>query len=283
MTKSGAPGRSHDGDPAASRAELWEIATGQEPIAATAIHDGHELRVDVAELMALSDLERLREEDPFTGAWARIASTRLIPRRSRFEIDLNRPRHRAVYRSPADAWGLRVWRELPPDSLIERSLWEYDAFYAEAFRIFSELERRHGRFVVLDLHAYNHRRAGPNAPADDPRKNPDVNLGTAKLDRQRWGPLIDRFIRDLRGADPFGRELDVRENLRFRGGHLAGWIQRHFPASGCCLAIEIKKFFMNEWTGQPNPAEIQVVTRTLQATLPGLLESLNLDPRGDVG
>ena len=30
--------------------------------------------------------------------------------RSRFEADLNRPRDRAVYLTPADAWGHQVWR-----------------------------------------------------------------------------------------------------------------------------------------------------------------------------
>ncbi len=86
--------------------EWLEVAEGQEPIVATAIHDGHELRPDVANLVALSDSDRLREEDPFTGIWTTIVGSRMVCSRSRFEVDLNRPRATAVYKKPEDAWGL---------------------------------------------------------------------------------------------------------------------------------------------------------------------------------
>jgi N-formylglutamate deformylase len=36
------------------------------PIVGTAIHAGHELRPEVAGCIALSDSQRLREEDPYT-------------------------------------------------------------------------------------------------------------------------------------------------------------------------------------------------------------------------
>ena len=49
-----------------------------------------------------------------------------------------------------------------------------------------------------------------------------------------------------------GRELDVRENVKFRGGYLSWWIHEHYPEQGLALAIEVKKFFMDEWTGAPN-------------------------------
>ena len=45
--------------------KIWQINYGDSPLVATAIHDGHALRPDVAGIMALSDSERLREEDPF--------------------------------------------------------------------------------------------------------------------------------------------------------------------------------------------------------------------------
>ena len=83
-------------------------------------------------------LHRLREEDPFTGGWTAIAPTRIIGRRSRFEVDLNRPRGRAVYRRPEDAWGLDVWTTEPPDDLVDRSLAQYDAFYTRAMALLAE-------------------------------------------------------------------------------------------------------------------------------------------------
>ena len=255
-------------------ADFVEVTEGQEPIVATAIHDGHDLRPEVQALMALEEPDRLREEDPYTGIWTSVVTTQLVALRSRFEVDLNRPREGAIYRTPEDAWGLHIWREPLPDAVIERSLELYDAFYAELARILDELERRYGRFVVLDLHTYNHRRGGPDAPPEDPQANPEVNIGTGSLDRERWGHLVDRFMRDLREHEFLGRHLDVRENVRFQGGYLSRWIHERYPESGCCLAIEFKKSFMDEWTGKLSPEEYEAIPQALEATRPGLLESL---------
>jgi len=252
----------------------WTISRGDGPIIATAIHAGHSLRPDVSALTALTDEQRLREEDPFTGIWTSVVSTQMVGLHSRFEVDLNRPREGAIYRTPEEAWGLQVWHEELPADVIERSLEEYDAFYAEAERICSELERRYGRFVVLDLHTYNHRRGGPDAPPEDPKANPEVNVGTGSLDRERWGGLVDRFMGDLREHEFLGRHLDVRENVRFQGGYLSQWVHERYPESGCCLAIEFKKFFMDEWTGKLSPEDYEAIPQALEATLPGLLESL---------
>ena len=87
---------------------VFECHEGDGPLVAAPVHDGHALHDEVAAIMALSDLGRLREEDPFTGGWTAIAPTRIIGRRSRFEVDLNRPRDKAFYRRPEDAWGLDV-------------------------------------------------------------------------------------------------------------------------------------------------------------------------------
>jgi hypothetical protein len=256
------------------QAKFAEIAKGQEPLAAMAIHNGHDLRDEVAQITGLSDDERLREEDPYTGIWTSVVTTQLVANRSRFEVDLNRPRERAVYRTPEDAWGLEVWKCEPSAELLERSLAEYDAFYAEAHRIFSEMERRFGHFVVLDLHSYNHRRQGAGEPPDDPAQNPEVNVGTGTLDRNRWAQLVDRFIGDLTAFEFLGRHLDVRENVKFRGGRFSAWIHENFPNSGCCLAVEFKKFFMDEWTGEIAAEEFEAIPRSLEATLPGLLDFL---------
>jgi len=151
---------------------------------------------------------------------------------------------------------------------------EYDAFYAELERILSEVRRRHPLFVVYDLHSYNHRRDGADAPAADPEANPEVNVGTGTLDRERWAPVVDRFIHDLSAFDYLGRQLDVRENVKFRGGHLSNWIHATFPDSACVLAIEFKKFFMDEWTGQLNEKAHSAIGRGLQQTVSGVLEGL---------
>ncbi len=216
----------------------WTLTEGDGPLLALAIHAGHDLRPELEPLVALSDAGRLREEAPFTDRVAALAPTRLVVHRSRFEVDLNRSRDQAVYLRPEDAWGLAVWRDPLPEAVRRRSLDLYDRFYA-AFRAL--LERKlavHPALLVLDLHSSNHRRAGPGAPPDDPGANPEVNLGTGSLDRGRFGPVADAFLAALGTEQREGRPLDVRENVRFRGGHLGRWAHEAFPWNArfprCC-------------------------------------------------
>ena len=254
--------------------QIWRMQVGSGALIATAIHDGHDVRDDVARHLALSDVERLREEDPFTGEWTGVAPTRVISTRSRFEVDLNRPRETAVYRTPEDAWGLTVWKDSPPQDIFSRSLAEYDAFYDGMRKLFEEMSREHGRFVVYDLHSYNHRRQGPEGPVADPEGNPQVNIGTGTLNRERWAPVLDTFIETLRCAEFPGGRLDVRENVKFRGGRWPQWIHENFPETGIAIAIEFKKFFMDEWTGKSDPACIKAIGHALQRTVPAVLDTL---------
>ncbi len=251
--------------------DLWLIERGDLPLVATALHDGHALRAEVAHLLALDEPTRLREEDPFTGPWTAVAPNRIVPRRSRFEVDLNRVRENAVYLRPDDAWGLQVWTTEPPARLVERSLADYDAFYRLLRELLSDLASRYSHFVVLDLHSYNHRRDGHAA---DPAAHPEINVGTGSLDPDRWAGVVARFMGDLRAHDFLGRRLDVRENVRFPGGHLSRWVHREFPRSGCVLAVEVKKFFMDEWSGVPDARTAAAITDALASTVPGILEEL---------
>jgi hypothetical protein len=253
---------------------IWEIVEGDGPIVATAIHDGSGLRDELAGLTALAVQDRLREEDPFTGEWTKVAGSRVVAKRSRFEVDLNRPRAKAVYLRPEDAWGLRVWNDDLPSDVVDRSLAEYDAFY-DTMRVFlKKIERRHGRFVVLDLHSYNHRREGPQGPEADPASNPEVNLGTGTMPPGRWGHIVERFMGDLRAFDFLGRRLDVRENVKFRGGFFPRWIHTEFQRTGCALAVEFKKFFMDEWTGRPDRRQLEAIREAIASTIPGILEEM---------
>ncbi len=253
---------------------LWEEHSGDDPVIVTAIHSGHALREELEEIMALDEKTRLREEDPFTDAWIAISDNYILPERSRFEVDLNRDRDEAVYLEPEDAWGLNIWKTPPTREMICRSLKEYDAFYEELRHLFDEMKAKHGRFVVFDLHAYNFRRRGPNQPPEPAEENPEVNVGTGTLDRNFWGPLVDRFITDLRNFDFLGGHLDVRENVKFVGRHFAEWTHTNYPKVACLLAIEFKKFYMDEWSGLGDPVQIQAIRQALASTLPGIKESL---------
>jgi N-formylglutamate amidohydrolase len=244
------------------------------PVVAVAIHEGHELRPEVAKLVALGDLERRREEDGFTGYWASVGVPAITVHRSRFEVDLNRPRDAAVYLTPEQAFGLSVWSEQPSDAVLARSRALHAAFYERLYRVLDEVRARYGYFVVLDLHTYNHRRRGPLAPCDAPELNPDVNVGTGTMP-QTWRSLVNRFVADLRRSEVGGRTLDVRENVRFRGGYLPTWVHQTFPGSGCALAIEIKKFFMDEWSGGADLGLVRQICDALAAARPGLVYELD--------
>lgn len=254
---------------------VWDIEVGDGPVVATAIHNGHELRDEVAAAVLLDEPGRLREEDPYTAPWTQVAPTRIVVRQSRFEFDLNRPRETAVYRKPEDAWGLTVWKQPPPEDLLARSLEFYDRFYAEIEALFATIQKRHGKFVVFDLHSYNHRRDGPDGMPADANANPEVNIGTGTMSRERWAPLVEQFITDLRAFDFDGRHLDVRENVKFRGGQLGRWTHGRFPECACVLSIEFKKFFMNEWTGDIYDRQHLAITSALRATIAGVSAELD--------
>jgi hypothetical protein len=252
----------------------FDFFYGNDPIIATAIHDGHKIREEVMKSFSIDESSRLREEDPFTGQWTSVANNRIIVRTSRFEMDLNRSREKAVYIKPEDAWGLNIWKKSPGTDVVNRSLAKYDSFYSEVYEIFMDLKRRFGKFVVFDLHSYNHRREGPDVQPADPTLNPEVNIGTGTMDRKRWERVIDRFIKDLSDYDYLGRKLDVRENIKFFGGQFPKWTHEHFPESACVLSVEFKKFFMDEWSGTADEEQIKTIARALGHTVPGVLAEL---------
>ena len=250
---------------------VMQLVEGSCPIVATAIHAGHELRPELRERMALSDATRRREEDPYTDRLTAPYCTRLTVSRSRFEVDMNRPRDEAVYRGPDEAWGLEVWRTPITDEQVEASLALHDAFYARMADLCDGLALR-GRFVVLDLHSYNHRRDGAAAPAAPVDENPDVNLGTGSLDTATWRGLADRFVSDLMQGLP--ATMTFGENIRFQGGHLSKWINERYEGQGCALALEFKKSFMDEWTDEVDQTRMEQIVDGLEGTIPGLLEEL---------
>ena len=235
----------------------WRLQRADDCVIATAIHDGTLLRPEVEAAIALDATTRLREEDPFTGQAVAGVPTHVVPLRSRFEVDLNRAEDDAVYLRPEQSWGLRVWRAPPPGELVETSLRMHRAFYAMLAQLLDEVVATHGRFLLLDVHSYNHRREGPGGPPMPAGDAPEINLGTFSMPRERWAFLVDPLTEAMRRFDFLGRRLDVRENVAFQGrGQLARFVHERYPVTGCSLAVEFKKFYMDEWTGAPDPAAL---------------------------
>ena len=235
----------------------WTMTRGPGPVLATAIHDGHELRPAVAEEMVLGDSDRLREEDPFTGQAVEGVPTHVVVHRSRFEFDLNRAAADAFYRTTEQSWGLTVWRGEPDDGLVAESLAIHAAYYRMLGGLLDGIAAEHDRFVLIDVHSYNHRRDGPDGAPTPQDKAPDINIGTFSMPREEWAFLLDPLMEAMRGFDFNGRHLDVRENVAFQGkGEQTRFVHDRYPGQGCAIALEFKKFFMDEWTGEPDPAEL---------------------------
>ena len=254
----------------------WTVQHGPGPVVATAIHDGHDLRPEIAAQMALSDGDRLREEDPFTGEAVSAVAHHVIVHRSRFEFDLNRDPQNAVYRTPEQCWGLQVWKsnELAPE-LVQRSLELHARYYRMLGALLDDVAKRHPRFLVIDVHSYNHRRGGPAAEPSPQEQAPDINIGTFSMPREEWAFLVDPLMDAMRAFDFNGRRLDVRENVAFQGkGEQTRFVHQRYPGRACAIALEFKKFFMDEWSGEPDLAEVAAMrafVADIAATAEGLL------------
>jgi len=254
--------------------ENFTFKKGDSPLVITAIHDGHTVRDELNRLFALSEEERLREEDPYTGSWANISDSRVIVHHSRFEADVNRPREKAVYQLPEDAWGLEVWKAKLSPEILERSLQVYDDFYEAAKIYFDELISQNRKIIVYDIHSYNHRRDGIETEANS-FENPEINLGTQNMDREFWQPVVEKLIQSFQTFNYEGRNLDVRENIKFKGGYFGKWLFERYGKAICPISIEVKKIFMDEHTGKGDEKNIHLISAMVDSSIKPVLKVLN--------
>ena len=94
------------------------------------------------------------------------------------------------------------------------------------------------------------------------------------MERSRWATILDRVISELIACEYLGRRIDVRENVKFYGGHFCRWVHDNFPSTGCAIAIEFKKFFMDEWSGQLYVDQHRDILRLLRSVASVIHEEL---------
>ncbi len=226
----------------------WDIVVQPGPVMVTAIHAGHSIRPALRPWLELPAEERLREEDPLTDYFLPAGDTIFRANRSRFEFDLNRPPETAVTTDPDVTWGLKIWDPDMPETEKKRSLGLYQSFYDWVSDRVETMIAEHGRILVVDIHSYNHRRAGPDETPADPAGNPDIDLGATTLDKRIYGGLVDEIAQGLRSRKVAGQVPDVRTNVRWEdGGHFPEWLHAQYGEAACVLTLEYKKVFMNEW------------------------------------
>lgn len=226
---------------------FFKIEDRSTPVIATAIHDGHFIQDKLRPFMLLNEQERAREEDPYTAYMiAALPLTKIKVESSRFQLDLNRVKEKAIYEKPEDAWGLNVWKKIHAAEK-EKLHRDYDLFYEAVKNLLDRTIDAHGHFVILDVHTYNHRREDPFAEADSDA-NPEINLGTA-FNKPQWKELCDNYAAFLTSQEYDGQPFDARQNIKFKGGAFAQWVLKNYGDKGSVLSIEFKKTFMDEWTG----------------------------------
>jgi hypothetical protein len=55
-------------------------------------------------------------------------------------------------------------------------------------------------------------------------------------------------------------------------------VHERYPTTGCALALEFKKTFMDEWTGRLDEGHLLALTQALAHTVPAVLQAVG---RGD--
>ena len=209
----------------------------------TAIHNGHNLRPGMVDKCALSEAERLREEDPYTADIVANMPITVVANDSRYEYDLNRPPETCIYE---EAWGKAVWCKQLSDAEKATSVAKHNAFYTVLGALYGQLESLHPQILVYDVHSYNFMRPGMGDV-------PLFNIGTEQLDTQRWQSVIDQWAEKLGGVSLPGIEVRAAINEVFYGrGYQATFIGKNHRNT-LAMPTEVKKAFMDELTGKPRP------------------------------
>ena len=233
------------------------------PCLATAIHAGGRVRPEIAALMTLDEAGRFTEEDPGTDRFIEGCPSRIVCHDSRYEYELNRSVERAVRLSTEDAWGRDLYREAPSREMLSRSRERHEAFYAFLEPVVRRLAARHGICVIYDIHSYSLGRQ--RARGFDPP--PLFNVGTECLDRVRFGAIVDAWSEALAAIEVPGVETTVAENLIFFGRgefcrRASAWDPRVLV-----LPTEVGKYYMDEETGQMNPARVEALARGFERAI----------------
>jgi hypothetical protein len=228
-----------------------------EPALSAAIHNGANLRPELAANCLLSRAERYYEEDPYTGTFIDRQPITLIAHDSRYEYDLNRNTDECVYET---AWGKKIWeRPLTPEAIAE-SKYKHAQLYRIVSAIVEALGEEFGRCLVYDTHSYNFRR-------HERTDLPVFNLGTSSVRSQAWRPVIDRWLDALRNMRVDGVEVTAAENDIFYGkGRLAGYCHSEYDHV-LVLATEVKKVYMDELSGEPDPVVLPSMQTAFNRTV----------------
>lgn len=212
------------------------------PAVCAAVHDGNSFSKELTAYCALSEEERLYEEDPYTAELIESMPITLIGRDSRYEYDLNRPLARCIY---SKAWGKDVWSKNLPNSLRRKSIEKHKVFYRVLDALITKVEQLFGACIVFDIHSYNYNRID--------RKTPTFNVGTEQIDIERWGKVIEKFRSSMSKLELSNESVTAALDDVFYGrGYLISHVNSRYEDT-LVVPCEVKKVFMDEVSGEKFP------------------------------
>ena len=254
--------------------DTFTLHRGTAPLLVSLPHDGSAIPGDLAVRMT-PEARRAPDTDWHVSrlyAFARdLGASVLVPRYSRYVIDLNRPeddtslypRQNTTGLCPAVRFTgepLYLDGQQPTSDDVAARVGTYWRPYHDALR--GELERlhaAHGRVVLWEGHSIR----GSGLPFLFEGRLPDLNLGTAA--GTSCSPALQARLEGVLAAQA---AYDWVANGRFKGGH----ITRHYgrPADGIdAVQLEIsQRTYMDEDSfeyDEAKAADLQVVLRDLLA------------------
>jgi uncharacterized protein (TIGR02421 family) len=217
------------------------------PIICAAIHNGHRIRLELEKTFLLSKDDRFYEEDPYTDKLISSFPIQLIGNDSRFEYDLNRAKALSTYFKTA--WNKQVWEKPLSQKQRLKSHSKHQSFYNVLEAIITVIEKLFNNAIVFDIHSYNYNRIEKHTPT--------FNIGTAQIDVERWGNVVGQCEKKLNLITLPNVDVRAATDEVFHGrGYLITHVNAHFDNT-LVLPIEVKKIFMDEFSGDLYPLVLE--------------------------
>jgi len=216
--------------------------------AGIAMHTGRRIRPEIVDALLVGEPDRLREEDTFADYFIGDLPIRIVALDSRFEYDLNRGANSAIYPFEKEKWGMKIWkRELSRDER-RLSILKHREFHSIIDIVTNYMLRQNRYAVIFDMHTFCYQREEKRLWFKDPK--PEINLGSKPVNRTLFNEVIDNYILDLARIKIENHRVRIGENEIFPGGYLSRRLSKKWYENVLVLALEYKKIFMNEWTGE---------------------------------
>lgn len=257
--------------------DIFELHRGTAPLLISIPHNGTEVPAEIAERLT-DDARRVPDTDWHVArlyAFAReLGASMIVPRYSRYVVDLNRPENDVSLYPGQNTTGLcpvvrftgdPVYREgMAPDEAEIRSRVDryWRPYHAGLSGEIARIKAEHGRLVLWEAHSIK-----GELPFLFDGRLPDLNLGTAG-GTSCSQPLQSRLEACL--SKPSGYDFIV--NGRFKGGYITR--QYGDPARGIdAVQLEIsQRTYMDENSfvyDEAKAERLQAAIRPLLATALG--------------